>query len=62
MSMIENDPAILGLKSRCATLETNGNQLEERIKGLQTDLHPIRNFLFGYAKIDLIQNVYEKVG
>ena len=30
--------------------------------GLQTDLQPIRNSLFGYAKIDLIQNMYEKVG
>ena len=39
MSMIENDPAILGLKSRCTTLKTNGNQLEERFKGLQTPLN-----------------------
>ena len=38
MSMIENDPAILTLKSRCTTLETNGNKLEERVKGLQTAL------------------------
>ena len=39
MSMIENDPAILGLKSRCTTLETSANQLEERVKGLQTALN-----------------------
>ena len=39
MSMIENDPAFLALKSRCTTLETNGNKLEERIKGLQTALN-----------------------
>ena len=37
--MIDNDPAILSLKSRCTTLETNGNLLEERVKGLQTALN-----------------------
>ena len=37
--MIDNDPAILALKSRCTTLETNGNMLEERVKGLQTALN-----------------------
>ena len=39
MSMIDNDPAILALKSRCTTLETNGNKLEERVNGLQTALN-----------------------
>ena len=39
MSMIDNDPAILALKSRCTTLETSGKQLEERVKGLQTALN-----------------------
>ena len=39
MSVLDNDPAILALKSRCTALETNGNMLEERIKGLQTALN-----------------------
>ena len=40
MSMIENDPAILALKSRCATLETNGNKLEDENENTPTPPPP----------------------
>ena len=39
MPVLDKDPALLALKSRCTTLETNGNMLEERVKGLQTALN-----------------------